>query len=239
MVRIGAEPILWHIMKMYAHAGFNDFVVALGYKGEVIADYFSRHKRPHTRREPGTGASIPTDAYVYAEKDEPADWNVRLVETGLDTQTGGRLHRLEALLRPYGSFMLTYGDGVCDLNLEDLVRFHRSHGRLATITAVRPPARFGAVEFCGDQIVDFEEKPQLGEGWINGGFMMFEPEVFDRLCGGEGSILEEDLLPELARAGELMGFRHDGFWHCMDTLRDKIQLTGLWQSGTAPWKNWG
>ena len=208
------------------------FVVALGYKGEVVKDYFLRY---HPTNSDLT-VNLCTGAVQYHKR--PAmDWEVRLIDTGHNTLTGGRLRRLESDLRPQGTFMMTYGDGVSDIDVAGLFDFHQRHGRIATLTAVRPPARFGTMVLNGDQIVDFKEKPQTEEGWINGGFFVFEPEVFDYLQDDE-TVLEADPLERLARNGELMAYRHHGFWHCMDTLRDKTRLQALWDSGEAPWKLW-
>jgi glucose-1-phosphate cytidylyltransferase len=229
MIRIGGQPMLWHIMNIYSSAGFKDFIVALGYKGEVIADYFINFQRRN-----GDMTVDMAMGSVAVNRPHDCDWRVRLVQTGIDTMTGGRLHRLEPQLRDSGTFMLTYGDGVSDVDVAAVLRFHQQHGRIATLTAVRPPARFGAIEFDGDQVVDFKEKPQTGEGWINGGFFVFEPAVLDYLQGDD-AVLEAHALERLARDGELMAFRHHGFWHCMDTLRDKISLEEIWASGNAPW----
>ena len=211
MVEIGGRPILWHIMKHYAHYGFKEFFIAGGYKHQAIKRYF-------------------------LEYDPGEDWKIHIVDTGLETQTGGRLKRLERWLRD-GTFMLTYGDGVCDVDLRGLHRFHRAQGRVATLTAVRPPARFGGLTFDGELVQTFSEKPQTGEGWINGGFMILEPRVFDYLAGDETS-LELDALPRLARNRQLAAYRHDRFWQCMDTLRDVRLLEALNQFGGAPWKVW-
>lgn len=210
MVTVGGHPMLWHIMNIYNVHGFNEFVLALGYRGEIIREYF---------REPRHG------------------WAVDLVDTGEQSMTGGRLHRLEPLLRPLGTFMLTYGDGVADVDVGKLLGFHRAHGRLATVTAVRPPARFGSIAFKGDQVVEFKEKRQTDEGWINGGFFVFEPGVFDYLSG-DATVLEGDPLEGLTRDGQLMAYRHAGFWQCMDTLRDRQLLEELWATRAAPWKIW-
>ena len=233
MIRVGGHPLLWHIMSLYAYAGFKEFVVALGYKGEVITDYFVNYRS----RNGDMTVDLATGS-VEVNRGHENDWSVQLERTGHDTMTGGRLRRLEPHLRPEGTFMLTYGDGVCDVDIGEIVAFHRRHGRMATVTAVRPPARFGALEFDGDMVIDFKEKPQTGEGWINGGFFVFEPEVFDYLHGDE-AILEADALEHLAADGQLMAYRHEGFWQCMDTLRDKIRLEELWESGEAPWKRTG
>lgn len=220
MVEIGGRPILWHIMHLYASFGFREFLVASGYKGEMIREYFDNA---------GPAAGAPPRS-----PDHP--WEVRVVDTGLDTMTGGRLRRLASWLGG-DHFMLTYGDGLSDVDLRALLSFHRGHGRLATITAVHPPARFGALYLDGDAVTAFSEKPQTGEGWINGGFFVFEPAVLDYLSG-DATILERDPLERLAADGQLMAYRHTGFWQPMDTLREKEILESLWASGTAPWKLW-
>ena len=233
MVEIGGQPILWHIMKHYAHFGFKEFCVALGYRGEVIKRFFMDYH--------SLNGSISIDLVsgnVDRHERECEDWVVHLQNTGQDTNTGGRVKRLESHLND-GTFMITYGDGVCDVNLRDLLQFHRAHGRIATITAVRPPARFGGLIFDGDSmVVDFTEKPQIGEGWINGGFMVLEPQIFNYLKDDDSS-LEADALEHLASERQLAAYQHGGFWQCMDTLRDKRLLENLWQDGSAPWKVWG
>jgi glucose-1-phosphate cytidylyltransferase len=231
MIEIGEHPILWHIIKHYEHYGFKEFLIVLGYKGEVIKRYFLDYYRLS-----GSMTIDFANDMVETRVKEPIDWTVHLHDTGQATNTGGRIKRLEPWLKD-GTFMVTYGDGVSDMNLKDLLRFHRSHGRTATVTAVRPPARFGGLTLDGDLISDFSEKPQIGEGWINGGFLVFEPEVFDYLEGDHSS-LEADAMEQLATRGQLAAYRHDRFWQCMDTLRDKRLLEGLWQEGRAPWKLW-
>jgi glucose-1-phosphate cytidylyltransferase len=232
MVEIGGRPILWHIMMHYAHYGFKQFVIALGYKGEVIkkymVDYCSLNSNLTVNLKDG-GVKIH-DGYK-------ADWTVELVDTGMPTLTGGRIKRLAPYLGN-GTFMLTWGDGVSDVNLHDLLAFHRSHGKLATLTAVRPPARFGHIGLHGDQVAEFSEKPQTREGWINGAFFVLEPGVFDYI-DGDDTQWEREPLERLAKDGQLMAYRHTSFWQCMDTLRDKVLLEELWQSGNAPWKIWG
>lgn len=230
MIQVGGHPLLWHIMSLYADAGFKEFVVALGYKGEVITEYFVNYRS----RNGDMTVDLATGS-VEVNRGHENDWSVQLVRTGHDTMTGGRLRRLEPHLRPEGTFMLTYGDGVCDADIGEIVAFHRRHGRMATVTAVRPPARFGALEFDGDMVIDFKEKPQTGEGWINGGFFVFEQAVLD-LIGGDTESLELDVLPRLVARGQLAAYRHDKFWQCMDTLRDKRYLESLWQEGRAPWR---
>jgi glucose-1-phosphate cytidylyltransferase len=232
MVEIGGRPILWHIMMHYAHYGFKRFVVALGYKGEVIkkyvVDYCSLNSNLTVNLQ--TGDVEIHEAYK-------TDWTVELVDTGIATLTGGRIKRLAPYLGDE-TFMLTWGDGVSDVNLHDLLAFHRSHGKLATLTAVRPPARFGHIDLQGDQVVEFSEKPQTRAGWINGAFFVLEPGVFDYI-DGDDTQWEREPLERLAKDGQLMAYRHTSFWQCMDTLRDKRLLEELWQSGNAPWRIWG
>jgi len=231
MVEIGGKPILWHIMKHYSHYGFNEFFIALGYKGDVIKRYFLEYHN--------LGGDITArlgSGQVDIRNEECEDWTVHLVDTGLATMTGGRLKRLESQLGD-GPFMLTYGDGVSDINLGSLSTFHYSHGRIATITAIRPPARFGGVSFDGDLVTEFTEKSQIREGWINGGFMVLNPAVF-RYLKGDGDYLEQDTLGRLAANKQLAAYRHGGFWQCMDTLRDMRLLENLWSGGNAPWRSW-
>ena len=233
MVEIGGRPILWHIMKHYAFHGFSDFGIALGYRGEVIKRFFLDEQRMSGSMtiDLAHGVVIP-----HERRSEP--WTVHLAETGANTLTGGRVRRLRSWVAGE-TFMATYGDGVTDVDLRALVRFHRSHGLLATLTAVRPPARFGALVFEneGARVQRFSEKPQSGEGWINGGFFVFEPGIFDFLTDDNAS-LEAHGLERIAERGQLAAFRHDGFWQCMDTLRDKKHLADLWDKGIAPWKVW-
>jgi glucose-1-phosphate cytidylyltransferase len=231
MVEIGGSPILWHIMKLYAHHGFKDFLVALGHKGEIIKRFFL----DYYQLKGSMTLDLAHGALTTHER-ECEDWTVGLMDTGPGTNTGGRVKRLEALLRG-GTFMVTYGDGVCDVDLRELLKFHRRSGRIATVTAVRPPARFGGLVLDGDRVAHFTEKPQAGEGWINGGFLVFEPAVFDYL-EGDHSGLETQALERLADEGELAAYKHEGYWQCMDTLRDKRLLEGLWERGEAPWKVW-
>lgn len=231
MVEIGGHPIIWHIMKHYAGHGFRDFVVPLGYRGEEIKRFFLDYNRLRA----DVTVDLATGRSNFLEG-APEDWKVHLIDTGIKTNTGARVKRLQPWLEG-GAFMLTYGDGVCDIDLKDLLRFHRSHGRLATVTAVRPPARFGGLVFDGDLVSEFTEKPQIGEGWINGGFMVLEPGVFDYLDGDDPS-LEADALEHLAADRQLAAYKHDRFWQCMDTLRDVRLLESLWQSGKPPWMTW-
>ncbi len=231
MVEVGGRPILWHIMKHYSHYGFKEFFIALGYKGEVI----KRHFVDYSSLSGNLTVNLSSGG-VQIRNRECEDWVVHLVDTGLKTLTGGRIKRLEPWLSA-GTFMVTYGDGVADLDLGALLRFHRSHGRLVTITAVRPPARFGGLIFNGELVAQFTEKPQIGEGWINGGFLVCEPGVFAYLHGDETS-LEANALHRLAQDQQLAAYRHEGFWQCVDALRDLRLLETLWASGKAAWKVW-
>ncbi len=229
MVEIGGYPILWHIMNIYATYGFKDFVVACGYKSECIKDYFCSYRL----RQSDVSVDLRTGD-VEIRNGRGPDWRVTLAETGINTQTGGRIKRCRPWLGDE-AFMVTYGDGVGDIDVAALVQFHRRHERLATLTAVRPPARFGGLTFDGDRVSCFSEKPQVGEGWINGGFMVFEPAVLDYIAGDK-TPLEREPMERLAAEGQLMAYRHEGFWQPMDTLREKELLESLWQSGGAPWK---
>jgi glucose-1-phosphate cytidylyltransferase len=232
MVEIGGRPILWHIMKHYAHFGFSEFYIALGYKGETIKRFFLEYHAISTDITVDLG-----EGRTHRHATRPVDdWKVHLIDTGHDTNTGGRLKRLAPFLSD-GSFMLTYGDGVSDIPLQKLLDFHRATGKIATVSAVRPPARFGGLVFDGDLVREFQEKPQIGEGWINGGFMVFEPSVF-RYLEGDHSSLEADALDRLAADRQLAAWRHDGFWQCMDTLRELRTLQRHWQGGKPPWKLW-
>jgi len=232
MVEIGGRPILWHIMKLYAKHGFQEFGVALGYRGEVVKDYFLQF---HAMASDLTISLGTGDVHRHSPTAE--DWTVHLMDTGLNTQTGGRLKRAASWLGKE-PFLMTYGDGVANVDLPALLAFHRAHGKLATVTAVRPPARFGGLDLDdGDRVQRFSEKPQTGEGWINGGFFVLEPEVLSFISGDE-TLWERDPMERLARDGELMAFRHEGFWMPMDTLRDRNTLESLWASGQAPWKIW-
>ena len=231
MVEIGGRPLLWHLMSIYAAQGVNDFVVACGYRGEFIKEYFASFFLHHSdftiNLKDGTrdllGASAP-------------DWRVSVVDTGLETMTGGRIRRLRSLLQGE-TFMATYGDGLGAVDLKALLAFHRAHGKIATVTAVRPPARFGNLAIEGDRVREFAEKPQTGEGWINGGFFVFEPALFDYIADDTTS-LEQGPLERIAAEGQLMAFRHEGFWQPMDTVRERQLLESLWASGEAPWKLW-
>ncbi|MDY7021693.1 MAG: glucose-1-phosphate cytidylyltransferase [Cyanobacteriota bacterium] len=231
MVEIGGKPILWHIMMLYSQYNFKDFVIALGYKAEVIKKYMVDYCSLNSNLT----VNLKTGKVDMHEGVKP-DWTVDLIDTGLYTNTGGRIKRLA----PYmgnETFMLTWGDGVSDINLNELLAFHRSHGKLATLTAVHPTARFGHLDLDGDRIVEFSEKPQTREGWINGAFFVLEPGVFDYV-EGDDTQWEKAPLENLAKDGQLMAYKYTGFWQCMDTLRDKRRLEALWETGNAPWKTW-
>ena len=231
MVEIGGKPILWHILKHYACYGNKEFFIALGYKGEFIKRYFL----DFYSHNGGMKIDFFSNKAIIDAAD-CEDWIVHLIDTGQTTSTGGRVKRLESWLGRE-SFMVTYGDGVADIDLSELLRFHSACGRIATVTAVRPPARFGDLVFDGDLVSKFTEKPQAGEGWINGGFMVFEPAIFQFLNGDE-TILEKDVLERLAGEKQLAAYRHTGFWQCMDTIRDKQFLETLWQNDRPPWRVW-
>jgi len=231
MVEIGGKPIIWHIMNIYARYGHKDFLVASGYKSEFIKEYFY-----HFYIHNSDYIIDLNSGSLDMVNPNGIDWRIGVIDTGLHTMTGGRILRLKKHLNE-GPFMVTYGDGVGDIDLQALVDFHRSHGKLATVTAVRPPARFGGLVMEGAQVHEFSEKPQTEAGWINGGFFVFEPQVFRYLIDDD-TILERLPLECLAADGELMAYKHNGFWQPMDTLRDKQMLESLWTSGKAPWKIW-
>ncbi|MHC4396285.1 MAG: glucose-1-phosphate cytidylyltransferase [Planctomycetota bacterium] len=233
MVEIGGYPILWHIMMHYAYYGFKDFVIALGYKGEHIKRYMVDYSQLASNL---TVNLQNGDVQVHGGDGYKADWSIELIDTGRDTMTGGRIKRLAPYLGDK-TFMLTWGDGVSDLDLNELLKFHRSHGKLATLTAVRPTARFGHLELQDDKVVQFSEKVQTKEGWINGAFFVLEPGIFDYIEGDQTQ-WEKEPLEQLSKDGQLMAYRHSSFWQCMDTLRDKRRLDALWQQGNPPWKIW-
>lgn len=230
MVEIGGRPILWHIMKIYERHGYKDFLLALGYKGEVIKNYFMNYRA----NQCDLVVKLKSGVIEYTEP-VAEEWCVSLINTGPDSMTGGRLLRLKSHLQAMGTFMLTYGDGVSNVDLTELLRFHRSHGKLATVTAVRPPARFGDLSLVEEKVERFAEKPQTGEGWVNGGFFVFEPGVFDYL-ESDATVLEKGPLERLAAEGQLVAYRHLGYWQSMDTLRDKQALEEQWAKGAIPWK---
>jgi len=232
MIEVGGRPILWHIMKMYSHHGFNDFIVCLGYRGYMIKEYFANY----VMHNADLTVDLASGTLEYhATNHEP--WRVTLVDTGAETMTGGRLKRVARYLAPDESFFLTYGDGVADVDLAALAAFHKAHGKQATVTAVSPPGRYGALEIDAGRVERFIEKPPGDNGLINGGFFVLKPEVVSRIAD-DSTTFEGEPLEGLARDHELMAFRHDGFWAAMDTLRDKNHLEALWASGEAPWRLW-
>ena len=229
MVSIGGKPILWHIMNTYARFGHKDFYIALGYKAEVIKEYFLNYRTLNSDFTVNL-----SNGNLVAHQQDLVDWQVTLVDTGLDSMTGGRVKRLKDFIGDE-PFLLTYGDGVADIDIDALVRFHRSHGKMATVSAVHPGARFGELDIQNHVVTSFKEKPQTSQGWINGGYFVLEPAFFD-LIKGDDTILEKEPLEQIAQMGELMSYQHEGFWQCMDTKRDRDALEELWQSDQAPWK---
>jgi len=228
MVPIGERPILWHIMQSYAAYGYSDFFLALGYKSEVIKDYFLNY------RALNSNFTVALDSGAFFAHEAPkTNWRVTLINTGLETMTGGRLRRMKSFIGE-GTFLVTYGDGLADINIKDLVRYHRNHGKMVTVSAVRPSARFGELEISDGKILSFKEKPQVGGGWINGGFFVMESKFLD-LITHDSTILEREPLERAAAMGELMAYEHEGFWQCMDTKRDRDYLETLWRSGGPPW----
>jgi glucose-1-phosphate cytidylyltransferase len=227
MVTVGGRPILWHIMKTYAHFGFKDFNLALGYKAEKVKEYFLHYRSLNADFTIDLG-----NGDVTSNQTDEVDWKVTLVDTGDASMTGGRVKRMQSFIGNE-TCMLTYGDGVADIDLDALLAFHRSHGKMVTMSAVRPAARFGELEMDGPRVTSFQEKPQMHDGWINGGYFVVEPAFFD-LIAGDSTLLEREPLEQATQAGELMAYRHDGFWHCMDTKRDHELLESLWVKG-APW----
>lgn len=233
MIEVGDHPILWHIMKSYSHYGYNDFVLCCGYKGFVIKEYFNNYFLHMS--DVTFDFSNNNGMSIHHNIAEP--WRVTLVDTGMDTMTGGRVKRIQKYIGNE-PFMLTYGDGVSDIHIDELVRFHKAHGKAATITAIQPEGRFGALDIdAADHVTNFIEKPKGDGSWINGGFMVLEPEVFDYLEGDE-TVFEQDPMRHLAENGQMCAYRHTGFWKPMDTLRDKVYLDSLWNNGEAPWKIW-
>lgn len=231
MVEVCGKPIIWHIMKIYSSHGFEDFLVASGYKGGMIKEYFA-----HFNIHNCDFIVDQRDGSRHVIGDSNISWRTGIFDTGVDTMTGGRLLRMRNMIGG-NTFMATYGDGIGNIDIQALVAFHRSHGKLATVTAVHPPARFGAITLDGNRVRKFSEKSPNSEGWINGGFFVFEPNVFDLLVD-DSTVLEREPLETLAREGNLMAFHHDGFWQPMDTLRDRRRLEELWSSGDPPWKTW-
>ena len=232
MVEIGHKPILWHIMKYYSHYGFNEFVIALGYKAEFVKDYFLNYQK------------LDSDLFIdFSSKEikqkklNNEKWKIHLIDTGINTLTGGRINRLRSLIDKE-TFLLTYGDGVSDVNIKELIKFHKKQkDSIVTLTAVHPPARFGGIKFSHNRVKSFAEKSQVEEGWINGGFMVVEPEIFNYI-NKDQNIFESDVLESVAKNNELTAYKHNGFWQCMDALRDKYLLESLWKKNEAPWRVW-
>lgn len=233
MVEIGGLPILWHIMRGYSFHGFNEFIVALGYRGEVVKRYFTTYVS--LAGSFSLSLADGTRTPLGESSDLKEDWVVDLIDTGLSTNTGGRLKRLASQLTE--PFLLTYGDGVSNIDIRALVEFHKRSGRIVTLSAVRPPARFGHIEVDGDSVVEFSEKPQIGDGWINGGFMVCQPEFLDYITDDDTDIAHAPLV-NLAAEGKLGAYRHEGFWQCMDTIRDRQLLNSMWEREKAPWRTW-
>jgi glucose-1-phosphate cytidylyltransferase len=231
MVEIGGKPIIWHIMKMYSHYGFNDFVILLGYKGYSIKEYFANY---YLHQSDVTFDMSNGGMEIHNNSSEP--WKVTLLDTGLDSMTGGRIKRAVDFIGDE-TFLLTYGDGVSDVNIKNLVEFHKMNKAKLTLTAIQPAGRFGALDIDGNKVEKFIEKPEGDGSWINGGFMVCEPEILD-FIESDQTVLEQEPLRKLAEIGELAAFKHDGFWSCMDTLRDKVALNNLWDNNKAPWKKW-
>jgi glucose-1-phosphate cytidylyltransferase len=229
MVTVGGRPILWHIMRTYAHFGHKDFYVALGYKAELIKEYFLHYRSLNSDFTVDLATGV-----VSPHQTDDADWRVTLVHTGLESMTGGRVKRMQSFIGNE-PFMLTYGDGVADINLDALLAFHRSHGKMVTVTAVHPGARFGELLIENEVVASFQEKPQMAQGWVNGGYFVIEPDFLD-LIVSDRTILEREPLEQVARMGQLMAYRHNGFWQCMDTKRDRDALEEFWQSGNAVWQ---
>ena len=232
MVEIGGKPILWHIMKIYSAYGINEFIICVGYKGYMIKEYFANY---FLHNSDLTVDLKNNNIFYHSSKAEP--WKVTIVDTGENTQTGGRLKRVAKYLKDEEIFCFTYGDGLTDANIGDEIKFHKSHGKLATILAVQPPGRFGALKIEGKSVIDFIEKPPGDGGWINGGFFVLSTKVLD-LIENDNTSWESTPLKKLSQMGELVAFKHTGFWYPMDTLRDKLYLEKLWASGKAPWKVW-
>lgn len=233
MIEIGGKPILWHIMKLYSYYGFHDFIICLGYKGYAIKDFFAQYYLH--------GSDVTFDYTRFNEKTshriDVEPWKVTLVDTGAETMTGGRVKRIQPFLNSGEPFMLTYGDGLSDINLQSLLQFHLAHGRLATVSATQPSGRFGSLRLQGDEVRGFQEKPKGDGGWINAGYFVLEPEALDYI-DGDATVLEKEPLERLAGDGQLMARKHDGFWQPMDTMRDKQLLEDMWKSGNALWKKW-
>lgn len=228
MVTIGGKPILWHIMRHYSRFGFKEFYLALGYKSDFVKDYFLKYRSLST----DFTVNLNTGC-VTTHQSDVEDWSVTLIDTGINSMTGGRVRRLKKFICG-DTFLLTYGDGLSNINVDDLIKFHRSHGKMVTVTAVRPSARFGELNIRDGSVTSFREKPQMDQGWINGGFFVVEPSFLD-LIDGDETVLEHEPLERVAKMGQLMAYQYDGFWQCMDTKRDRDLLENLWLMGRAPW----
>lgn len=233
MIEIGGRPILWHIMNIYAAYGLTEFIVALGYKADMIKQYFLDFYAISN----DISIDLSNGAATIHSNGKRLNWKVHMVDTGLYTQTGGRLKQLKKWLEEEETFMFTYGDGVADIDIQALIKFHQSHGKLATVTTVRSPERFGRIVFDGNRVTEFFEKPQASEGWINGGFFVLNSGAINYIDGDE-TVWERESVERLAHDGQLVGYRHYGFWSCMDTLKEKNFLEELWNSKKAPWKVW-
>ncbi|ABO50418.1 glucose-1-phosphate cytidylyltransferase [Desulforamulus reducens MI-1] len=234
LVTVGKKPILWHIMKYYSHYGFKDFILCLGYLGEMIKQYFIQYDLMNN----DLTISFDSRSEIQIHRKQDLDWQVTLADTGIEAMTGCRLKRIEKYIGDAADFMVTYGDGLCNVDLAELYHFHRSHGCLATVTGVRPLSRFGELAVQGDTVKTFSEKTQVTRGWINGGFFVFRREIFNYLTNQDDCVLEREPLEHLTMDSQLKVFKHRGFWHCMDTYRDMEQLNKLWQVGHAPWEVW-
>jgi len=232
MIEIGGMPILWHIMKSYSAYGIDDFIICLGYKGYLVKEYFANY---YLHMSDVTFDMKNNSMQIHQNTAEP--WQVTLVDTGEMTSTGGRLKRIASHLNATEDFCFTYGDGVADINIAELIQFHQNHDAIATVTAVQPPGRFGSLDVCGEKIRMFEEKPQGDGSWINGGYFVLSTSIFNYI-EGDSTLWEKEPLQKLASEGQLSAFKHDGFWQPMDTLRDKVRLEQLWECGNAPWKVW-
>lgn len=230
MVHIGGVPIIWHIMNTYAKYGHNDFKLALGYKAAYVKEYFLNYKPLNNDFTVDLSSGE-----ISTISENEIDWNVTLVDTGSDSMTGGRVKRMQQYIGDE-TFLLTYGDGVANIDIDNLLSFHREQGKMVTVTAVHPGARFGELDIRDNLAHGFQEKPQMGQGWINGGYFVMEPEFFDLIIDGDGTVLEKEPLEQVAKMGQLAAYKHEGFWQCMDTKRDKDLLDSLWKSGNAPWK---
>lgn len=233
MVEIGQRPILWHIMKIYSSFGINDFIVCCGYKGYIIKEYFANYS---IHMSDVTFSLSDNSLKIHRNNAEP--WNITLIDTGLESMTGGRLKRVSKYLKNEKSFCFTYGDGLSDVNISELISFHHAHGKLATLTATVPPGRYGALKFAeNNKVKNFQEKPDGDNSWVNGGFFVLSPDILD-FIQGDNTIFESEILTKLAEDGQLVAYKHSGFWQPMDTLREKKLLNDLWSKGKAPWKTW-